>query len=197
MREHIRTWNTDLDGHTVALHLYDLHKRDAMGKHQLGYALWHGGECIFAGEDFAASPMDPVDSDIVMHTLVRLLSLRPGDTDREYFQSYTERQLAWAEQYGDQLALAVEPDHDTYDVEICDDCLHLVANGEVMGPEGENLTDDIAARIDERWGELAPHLVPACENCDEECGFSWSDCDGCGSPLGGTRHRAAVIAPRT
>lgn len=77
------------------------------------------------------------------------------------------------------------------EIEVCDDCLMAHANG-----------------YDEReWGRV-PHPMPWTEmptadvamNCetdddgDETCGFSHRDCDGCGSTLGGTRHRMAVFA---
>ena len=35
-------------------------------------------------------------------------SLKPGDTDNEYFDGYTEDQLAWVEQYGDDLSILSE-----------------------------------------------------------------------------------------
>lgn len=67
---------------------------------------------------------------------------------------------------------------------VCDDCMFVHANGETG-----NETPDR-----EPW-ELMPSADVAmnCEDDGEGCGFSWSACDGCGSSLGGTRHRMAVF----
>jgi len=75
----------------------------------------------------------------------------------------------------------------TTDLEVCVDCIMLLANGET-GDEQETAAH--AAKINALWGDT--QLVPA---CDEDCEgwFSWSSCDGCGSTLGGDRHKAAAI----
>lgn len=107
---------------------------------------------------------------------------------------------------------------ETYDLDICVDCLMLIANGEV-GDRGDigNLTeyqqseDDAhlynlpgddhqnnaasrhAARIDAHWPAADGWTIAP--NCPEECegGFSWSGCDACGSTLGGERHPAVAM----
>lgn len=78
------------------------------------------------------------------------------------------------------------------EIEVCDDCLMAHANGEY--PErGEAFADEPVP-----WAALpTADVAMNCEtdaDGDETCGFSWSDCDGCGSTLGGTRHRMAVFA---
>jgi hypothetical protein len=57
------------------------------------------GWIIFEGEDFAGSPMDADDSDETVAALLTFLTLRRGDTDAEYFESYTPEQLAWTRSY--------------------------------------------------------------------------------------------------
>lgn len=74
-------------------------------------------------------------------------------------------------------------------IEVCDDCLVMHANDEVVErPEGEP----------QPWSAMpTADVAMACETDDEgdeTCGFSHRDCDGCGSTLGGTRHRMAVFA---
>ena len=58
---------------------------------------------LFEGEDFYASPAHAIDSDATMASLLGFLCLRPGDTDREYFDRYTPRQMEFAETEADQL----------------------------------------------------------------------------------------------
>lgn len=91
---------------------------------------------------------------------------------------------------------------DVTELEVCTVCICLIANGEYTSdPEAEQQAADGMARV---WGEDARHLVPGghVEDCDgtELCGcvdpwFSWSSCDGCGSGLGGDRHRAVALIP--
>ena len=40
-----------------------------------------------------------------MGAILGFLSLRPGDTDPEYFDSYSDEQLRWAQTYGEELSL--------------------------------------------------------------------------------------------
>jgi hypothetical protein len=103
-KEHIRTW-TDPDGNGFRLELYDLNTRDRDGKWTLGYEFYHHDALIFEGEDFYASPLHAVDSDATVAGLLTFLSLRPGDTDPDYFADYTEEQLAWAREWGETLSL--------------------------------------------------------------------------------------------
>ena len=68
------------------------------------------------------------------------------------------------------------------EIEICQDCLMLVANGE--GPE------DVAEALAERWPDETITLGRIGREDDSEAFFSWQDCDGCGSKLGGDRYYA-------
>lgn len=78
------------------LTLWDTNKTDRMGKCVLGYSLEYCGEFLFRGEDFSCSPMVAIDSDEAVLAILGFLTLRPGDTDREYFDDYTKSQLEWA-----------------------------------------------------------------------------------------------------
>ena len=66
------------------------------------------GEVIFEGADFSGSPMHADDSDQAVASLLTFLSLRPGDTDPDYFDDYTPEQLAFARAEGENLALYAE-----------------------------------------------------------------------------------------
>lgn len=78
----LRTWAT---GRTIG------------GKDRIGYELkGPTGAVLFSGEDFGASPMHATDSDEALRALCGFLFLRPGDTDREYFDGYSAEQMAFA-----------------------------------------------------------------------------------------------------
>jgi hypothetical protein len=103
----IRTWE-DPDGHGFKLELFDTYQTDGYGKAVLGYRFYHGEALVFEGDDFHASPMHSIDGDETVGGLLSFPSLKPGDTDDEYFASYTEGQLAFANEWGETLGLYVE-----------------------------------------------------------------------------------------
>jgi hypothetical protein len=91
--------------------VWDAHRRGRDGKSVLGYAFYAPGASkpLFEGEDFSTPGV--VDSDEVLRGLLGFLTLRPGDTDREYFASYTKDQLDFAETDAEELQMfAMEPD---------------------------------------------------------------------------------------
>lgn len=85
------------DGSTVRLERETAHS----------YRLTHDGAVVFEGGDFEPSPLDAEDSDAATGALLGFLSLRPGDTDAEYFAQYTPAQLTFADLYGEELSLTV------------------------------------------------------------------------------------------
>ena len=98
-------------GPTYILNLYDAGSRDWRGQTQLGYRLDRKmgkvREVLFEGADFAGSPMHGDDSNETVRSLMTFLTLQPGDTDAEYFDSYTPEQLEWAESEAEALAMEV------------------------------------------------------------------------------------------
>jgi len=105
--------HVEIDGRYRLL-LWDTYRREGCpAKDTLGYAFFRIGEDvpIFVGEDFGASPCHAIDSDATVRCLLGFLTLRPGDTDDEYFASYTERQHAFAAGDAEYLSLwAMEPE---------------------------------------------------------------------------------------
>ena len=45
------------------------------------------------------------------------------------------------------------------------------------------------------WEDMEDHEEPPCDAECETDSFSWTDCDGCGSPLGGQRFAYTVWTP--
>lgn len=97
----LRVWESD----GFRLTLWDTGTVDHYGKSRLAYRFEDSGALIFAGEDFCCSPLHAVDSDATVGGLLGFLSLRPGDTDEEYFDAYSPAQLAWADDRAEYLAL--------------------------------------------------------------------------------------------
>lgn len=85
----------------MRLLVWDTDRTDSYHKSILGYAFWPAPTQLplFSGEDFGCSPAHCVDSDDTLLTILSFLTLRPGDTDREYFDSYTSVQLDWAKSH--------------------------------------------------------------------------------------------------
>jgi hypothetical protein len=71
-----------------------------------GYGAF-GNKCkvIFEGEDFATP--GAVDSDDAIRGLMGFLTLKPGDTDKDYFKNYTPTQRRFADQYAEDLQMEV------------------------------------------------------------------------------------------
>jgi hypothetical protein len=100
-------------GPTFFLDMWDTHRVDRMGKTTIGYRL---GECpkgktkskckiIFEGEDFHTP--HSADGNQTVRGLMSFLTLKPGDTDAEYFKDYTPAQRAFARNHAEALEMAV------------------------------------------------------------------------------------------
>lgn len=70
--------------------------------HDLGWSE-QSGRRLFVGGDYRPSPMHSVDGRESIAGLLGFLSLREGDTDRDYFDGYDERQLAWRDSERSEL----------------------------------------------------------------------------------------------
>jgi len=88
----LRTWETNKHANT--------------GQELLAYEFVSPtGEILFTGSDFGCSPMHAIDSNDALRALLSFLTLRPGDTDPEYFEAYTEAQIAFCDQHAENLSL--------------------------------------------------------------------------------------------
>ena len=107
----LRTWDTG---------------RTRNGRTCIGYELsGPTGERIFRGTDFRPSPMHADDSDATLRGLLSFLTLRPGDTDAEYFADYTPAQHAFA----------------ASDAEL----LHFIYSDDVVGSDNAGTFEDVDA----------------------------------------------------
>jgi hypothetical protein len=95
--------DVNVDGYRLIT--WDTPNRCSTGQWQIGYAFYEPGneDPLFIGEDCGVSPMHTVDSDEALRALLGFLTLKPGDTDQEYFDAYTPRQLAWCKSKAEEL----------------------------------------------------------------------------------------------
>lgn len=76
-------------------------------------------------------------------------------------------------------------------IDICVDCLFCLA----YGSDHEGVPPGQGALIGDQWGATDLTLGCPADCCPDETDpwFSWSPCQGCGSPLGGDREHATVL----
>jgi hypothetical protein len=97
-------------GPTFTLRMWDAGTVDSRGVTTIRYRLTmsENGKrtVLFDAADYHGSPRHSDDSDDNVAGLMIFLTLRPGDTDSEYFASYTPEQLAYAEAHAESLSCA-------------------------------------------------------------------------------------------
>jgi hypothetical protein len=67
-----------------------------------GKTVFDVGTLWFRGPAYNPWPSDSKQS---KRTAIECVAMKPGDTDREYFDGYTEAQLQFAEKYGEYLSM--------------------------------------------------------------------------------------------
>lgn len=84
--------------------------RDNDSHTRIDCELYHGGNVVFPrGSTWCGMPRgSSLDGNEAKELVASLFAMRPGDTDREYFDSYTPEQLAWAEANGEELGIERE-----------------------------------------------------------------------------------------
>lgn len=86
------------DGKTRVAYDLRMHTRDTR-KHRTATVV------LFDGDDFGCSPLHATDSDACVRGLMTFLTLRPGDTDAEWFANYTDEQRAYCDAHAETLSL--------------------------------------------------------------------------------------------
>jgi len=66
------------------------------GGNKVQYYVFRNGVILFEGRDFRPSPMHNQDDIESVISLLGFLTCQPGDTDRDYFATYTPAQMEWA-----------------------------------------------------------------------------------------------------
>jgi hypothetical protein len=86
-----------IDGYTVIT--WDTYsRREGTGHNYIGYRLVSpDGKVLFEGDRLGVPAGKAIDSDYTIKQVLSWLTLKPGDTDDEYFAGHTEDQLNWAQ----------------------------------------------------------------------------------------------------
>lgn len=80
----------------TTLRVFDMEKTRGTNHHCLGYQFKVGRKIIFEGTDFGCPFQIGIDSLEAAYSILGFLTLKPGDTDKEYFEEYTKEQMEWA-----------------------------------------------------------------------------------------------------
>jgi hypothetical protein len=96
-------------GPTFTLQLFDGERHDEAGRWAICYRLVSNGQTIFECLDAhtAAYAHCAVDSDDAVKSVMGWLTLRPGDTDEDYFAGYTPDQISFCESHAEMLSCEV------------------------------------------------------------------------------------------
>lgn len=123
MAEHYFTLRVKLHDGTCVIRAYD-GGRGRFGGERIDVEVRMGGRVIFPlGALYCGTPACggmTVDGRRAKELVMSLVAMKPGDTDSEYFDSYTPEQLEWANRYGEELSCEREARY-------CDE------NGNVLG----------------------------------------------------------------
>lgn len=101
-------------GPVFRLTMWDTGRTDECRKHVLGYELEMQNAPrakfvrLFRGEDYGCAPGHAIDSDAAVEGLMGFLTLKPGDTDSDYFKDYTPAQLAYCDAHAESLSIEVQ-----------------------------------------------------------------------------------------
>ena len=88
-------------------------KTDSLHKCVCDYEIYYDGVLLFKsaegdGKEIHLSPFDAPDSPGAIFSILGFMSLRPGDTDDDYFTDYTPEQMAFAKSiHADDLSTEV------------------------------------------------------------------------------------------
>lgn len=94
-------------GPVFSLTTYDTGRLDNRGCTLIGYSFRQDGKVLFKGEDYSTGMGSCDDDNASIAGLMGFLTLRPGDTDPEYFEKYTDAQIAFCENHAETLSAEV------------------------------------------------------------------------------------------
>jgi hypothetical protein len=87
---------------------YDTEPRLGVGADRIDVVVRHEGKTIFPrGATWCGTPRCggmTLDGNEAKELVLSLVAMKPGDTDDDYFASYTPEQLSWCQEFGEELS---------------------------------------------------------------------------------------------
>lgn len=97
MNKQTRQYSWKIRDNKYSLKLSTDHKRDEDDRVRVSYTFHKNNIVLFTGEDFHPSPLyEPICKQAAI-SLLGFLTLKEGDTDKEYFENYTPAQLGFSQ----------------------------------------------------------------------------------------------------
>lgn len=115
-RDYLFGMRVRLSGGVALIRAYDANHTSDTGHMRIDCELqWRPAGCAEYRMIFprgatwcAVNRWTSIDGIEARELVMSLFAMKPGDTDGEYFDSYTLEQLGWAEAYGEELSLERE-----------------------------------------------------------------------------------------
>lgn len=98
------------DGHRLILHAFDTGREDERGTARIEILAKVCGDTLWSPGDTYCHPAPgwALDGPETKKLVTELVALKPGDTDSEYFASYTPARIAFAVKFGEHLQCEAE-----------------------------------------------------------------------------------------
>lgn len=93
---------------TIIIRVYDDLGWDTAGRVKLTCEVKMEGKVIFPKGQLHCALHGTSDGIKARELVMSLVAMKPGDTDRDYFDGYTPAQLEWAEKFGELLSMERE-----------------------------------------------------------------------------------------
>lgn len=89
---------------------FDAKHTDLLGHSRIDVEVWLGTAIIFSrGEIYCAvNAWTAIDGNAAKELVLSLVAMKPGDTDDEFFDAYTDEQLAFVKSYGEEISFVRE-----------------------------------------------------------------------------------------
>ena len=102
--------DVNIDGYRLVV--YDTGRLEHRGYPELGYYFFNRDyELIFHGEEFSVLPGGEYYPERAVNDLLGFLTIKPGDTDDEYFEDYNAKQMHFALNEAEDLSIHVDDEN--------------------------------------------------------------------------------------
>lgn len=104
----VRLYLPEHDKRLITITAYDNLGWDSAGRVRLTVEVRHGGKVIFPLGQLTCALHGTSDGIEARELAMSLVAMRPGDTDPDYFEGYTEAQIDWVTAHGEALGMERE-----------------------------------------------------------------------------------------